>query len=162
MSRAVDVGVRTSPATYFLPVRLTFIPPRHKPHPACLLARHVRNALPCLPFQSTIVGNDYTVIYFPSLYNDEHLNTLVGDESYQKALRAFGGGWAKVWDARSLIYRYQATRDHDVGQPFGGHALQALGKIKARTLIMPGMTDRTLPSYMGQEIYRGVKNSVYV
>ena len=102
------------------------------------------------------------MIYFPWLYSDEHLNTLVGDESYQKALRAFGTGWAKVWDARSLIYRYQATRDHDVGQPFGGNTLQALGKIKARTLIMPGMTDRTLPSYMGREIYRGVTNSVYV
>ena len=60
------------------------------------------------------------MIYFPSLYSDDHLNTLAGDEPYQKALRAFGAGWAKAWDARSLIYRYQATRDHDVGQPFGG------------------------------------------
>ncbi len=102
------------------------------------------------------------MIYFPWLYSDEHLNTLVGDATYQNAQRAFGSGWAKVWDARSLIYRYQATRNHDVGQPFGANTMQALGKIKAKTLIMPGMTDRTLPSYMAREIYRGVKNSVYV
>lgn len=102
------------------------------------------------------------MIYFPWLYSDEHLNTLVGNDTYQKALSAFGTGWAKVWDARSLIYRYQATRNHDVGQPFGGNTMQALGKIKAKTLIMPGMTDRTLPPYMAREIYRGVKSSVYV
>lgn len=102
------------------------------------------------------------MIYFPWLYSDEYLNTLVGSEQYDKALRAFGTNWAKVWDARSLIYRYQATRNHDVGQPFGANTLQALGKIKAKTLIMPGMTDRTIPSYMAREIYRGVKDSVYV
>ncbi len=102
------------------------------------------------------------MIYFPWLYSDEHLNTLVNDDQYQKALRAFGAGWAKVWDARSLIYRYQATRNHDVGQPFGGDTMQALGKIKGKILIMPGMTDRTLPSYMAKEIHRGVTNSIYV
>ncbi len=102
------------------------------------------------------------MIYFPWLYSDEHLNKLVDNDKYEKAQRAFGTAWAKVWDARSLIYRYQATRNHDVGQPFGGNTMQALGKIKAKTLIMPGMTDRTLPSYMAQEIRRGVKNNVYI
>jgi homoserine O-acetyltransferase/O-succinyltransferase len=102
------------------------------------------------------------MIYFPWLYSDEHLNTLVSPEQYQKSQRAFGTGWAKVWDARSLIYRYQATANHDVSQPFNGDMADALGQIKARTLIMPGMTDRTLPTYMAREIYRGVKNSVYV
>ena len=102
------------------------------------------------------------MIYFPWLYSDEHLNTLVNPEQYQKGLRAFGAGWAKVWDARSLIYRYQATSNHDVSQPFNGNMTQALGKIKAKALIMPGMTDRTLPSYKAREIYRGVKNAQYV
>jgi homoserine O-acetyltransferase/O-succinyltransferase len=118
-------------------------------------------------------GGDYTdnpvdgivtagMIYFPWLYSDEQLNTLVDSDQFEKTQRAFGTGWAKVWDARSLIYRYQATRNHDVGQPFGGNTLQALSKIKAKALIMPGMTDRTIPSYMAREIYRGVKNSVYI
>jgi homoserine O-acetyltransferase len=102
------------------------------------------------------------MIYFPWLYSDEHLNTLVGREDYEKAQRAFGSGWAKTWDARSLLYRYQATSAHDVSQPFGGDLMRALGTIRAKTLIMPGMTDRTLPTYMAREIYRGVKNSVYV
>jgi homoserine O-acetyltransferase/O-succinyltransferase len=102
------------------------------------------------------------MIYFPWLYSDEQLNTLVDSDQFEKAQRAFGTGWAKVWDARSLIYRYQATRNHDVAQPFAGNLQQALNSIKAKTLIMPGMTDRTIPSYMAREIYRGVKNSVYV
>ncbi len=102
------------------------------------------------------------MIYFPWLYSDEHLNTLMSNDQYQKSQRAFGTAWAKVWDARSLIYRYQATANHDVSQPFGGDMADALGQIKARTLIMPGMTDRTLPTYMAREIYRGVKNSIYV
>jgi homoserine O-acetyltransferase/O-succinyltransferase len=102
------------------------------------------------------------MIYFPWLYSDEHLNMLVGDDQYQKAQRAFGTGWAKVWDARSLMYRYQATANHDVSQPFNGNMTEALGKIKAKALIMPSMTDRTLPTYMAREIYRGVKNSVYI
>jgi homoserine O-acetyltransferase/O-succinyltransferase len=102
------------------------------------------------------------MIYFPWLYSDEYLNTLTADDSFQSAERSFGGNWAKVWDARSLIYRYQATMNHDVSKPFNGDLVQALGKVKAKTLIMPGMTDRTLPTYMAREIYRGVKDSVYV
>jgi homoserine O-acetyltransferase len=102
------------------------------------------------------------MIYFPWLYSDDHLNTLVEREQYESAQRAFGSAWAKVWDARSLIYRYQATSAHDVAQPFSGDLMRALGMIKAKTLIMPGMTDRTLPTYMAREIYRGVKKSVYV
>ena len=102
------------------------------------------------------------MIYFPWLYSDEQLNSLVDNDKYEQAQRAFGTGWAKVWDARSLIYRYQATRNHDVGQPYGGNTMQALSKIKAKTLIMPGMTDRTLPPYMAQAIRGGVKNNIYV
>lgn len=102
------------------------------------------------------------MIYFPWLTSDEHLNTLVGDEQYRQAQRAFGTAWAKVWDARSLIYRYEATAKHDVANPFNGNLPEALGRIKAKALVMPSMTDRTLPPYMAREIYRGVKNSVYV
>lgn len=102
------------------------------------------------------------MIYFPWLYSDEHLNTLIDPEEYQKAQRSFGTGWAKVWDARSLIYRYQASSNHDVSQPYNGNMAEALGKIKAKALIIPGMTDRTLPTYMAREIYRGVKNAHYV
>jgi len=102
------------------------------------------------------------MIYFPWLHSDEYLNTLVDEEQYRKAQRAFGTGWAKVWDARSLIYRYSATKQHDISQPFGGDMSKALGRIKAKALIMPGMSDRTLPPYMAREIQRGLKDSVYV
>lgn len=102
------------------------------------------------------------MIYFPWLYSDEYLNTLADAQAFQSLQRAVGTRWASTWDARSLIYRYQATSNHDVSLPFGGNMSEALSKIKAKTLIMPGMTDRTLPSYMAREIYRGVKRGQYV
>ncbi len=102
------------------------------------------------------------MIYFPWLFSDEYLNTLTADDRFRNAQRAFGAGWAKTWDARSLLYRYQATMNHDVSQPYGGDMMAALRRVKAKTLIMPGMTDRTLPPYMGREIYRGVKDGIYV
>ena len=102
------------------------------------------------------------MIYFPWLHSDEYLDTLVDDEAYRKAQSAFGIGWAKAWDARSLIYRYQATSNHDVSQPFDGNLARALGRIKAKALIMPSMSDRTLPPYMARELYRGIQSAVYI
>jgi homoserine O-acetyltransferase len=102
------------------------------------------------------------MIYFPWLYSDEYVNNLVTEDQYRKSQGAFGAAWVKAWDARSLIYRYQATMNHDVSKPYGGDLMAALRRIKAKTLVMPGMTDRTLPPYMAREIYRGVKDAVYV
>ncbi len=102
------------------------------------------------------------LIYFPWLYGDDYLNTLATEDQYRKVQRSFGAAWAKAWDARSLIYRYQATMNHDVSKPYGGDLTAALRRIKAKALIMPGMTDRTLPPYMAREIERGVKDAVYV
>lgn len=102
------------------------------------------------------------MIYFPWLYSDEYLNSIADDAQFHQAERAFGTAWAKHWDARSLIYRYRATMAHDVSKPYGGDMRAALRRIKARTLVMPGATDRTLPVYMAREIQRGVADSKYV
>src|SRR5918993_1092719 len=69
---------------------------------------------------------------------------------------------AKAWDANGLLLRYDASRNFDASKPFGGDLMKALGQVKAKVLIMPGMMDRTLPTYMARELYRGIKNAKYV
>lgn len=101
------------------------------------------------------------LIYFPWLFSDDYLVSLADDEAFRKLQRAFGAGWAKTWDARSLIYRYRATQNHDVSKPYGGDMAAALRRIKARALILPGATDRTLPPTMAREIRDGVREHVY-
>lgn len=101
------------------------------------------------------------LIYFPWLYSDEYLESLTDEAQFRQAQRAFGGGWAKTWDARSLIYRYRATMGHDVSKPYEGDLSAALRRIKARALVLPGASDRTLPLYMAREIRDGVRDVVY-
>jgi homoserine O-acetyltransferase len=110
------------------------------------------------PTEGIVLGG---MIYFPWLYTDEHINTI-GDEAWGKAIRSFGEGWAKAWDANGLMLRYDASRNFDASKPFGGDLMKALAQVKAKALIMPGMTDRTLPTYMARELYRGIKNAKYV
>jgi homoserine O-acetyltransferase len=101
------------------------------------------------------------MIYFPWLYSDEYLN-MIGDEAWDKAFRAFGENWAKDWDANGLLLRYNASRNFDASRPFGGDLMKALAQVKAMALIMPSVTDRTLPTYMARELYRGINKAEYV
>ncbi|MGW1419940.1 alpha/beta fold hydrolase [Bradyrhizobium manausense] len=101
------------------------------------------------------------MVYFPWLYSDEHINTI-GDDAWDQALRAFGEFWAREWDANGLLYRYSASRNFDASKPFGGDLMKALAQVKARALIMPSMTDRTLPTYLARELSQGIKNNKYI
>jgi homoserine O-acetyltransferase/O-succinyltransferase len=108
------------------------------------------------PRDGIILGG---MIYFPWLYSDEHLSTITDEATWEKTSRAFGTAWANAWDANSLLSRYQAASRFDPSTAFGGDLGKALALVKARTLIMPSMTDRTLPTYLAREIYRGIKNA---
>ena len=111
------------------------------------------------PRDGIIVGG---MIYFPWLYSDEHLSTITDEAAWEKTSRAFGTAWASVWDANSLLSRYHAASRFDPSTPFGGDVGKALAQVKAKTLIMPSMTDRTLPTYLARELHRGIKNATYV
>jgi homoserine O-acetyltransferase/O-succinyltransferase len=111
------------------------------------------------PREGIILGG---MIYFPWLYSDEHLATITDEAAWERASRAFGTAWANAWDANSLLSRYHAASRFDPSTPFGGDLGKALAQVKAKTLIMPGMTDRTLPTYLARELYRGIKNATYV
>ena len=70
------------------------------------------------------------MIYFPWLYSDQYLVQFAKDEDFKKAEMAFGEGWAKTWDANTLIWRYEASRNHDASEPFGGDTKKALARIQ--------------------------------
>ena len=68
--------------------------------------------------------------------------------------------WVKNWDANSMLWRYFASRNFDASKPFGGDMMKALAQIKAPVLLLPSMTDRTIPGYLTRELYRGLRGNV--
>ena len=97
------------------------------------------------------------LIYFPWTSSDEYLISL-NEADYETAKKAAGERWVKDWDANSMLSRYMASRNFDASVPFGGDMMKALGQIKARALLLPSMTDRTIPGYLTRELYRGIKS----
>ena len=102
------------------------------------------------------------MVYFPWLFSDEYLMTLKEPEPYQTGLMAFGTGWAKNWDANSLIVRYTASRNFDASAPYGGNMKTALSKVNAKCLLLASQTDRTIPGYLSRELFAGLKDAKYV
>jgi homoserine O-acetyltransferase len=70
--------------------------------------------------------------------------------------RSFGG-----WDANSLVFRYAASRAHDIAAPFGGDMTAALSQITAPTLILPSASDRLFGLGGARRIRDGVKHASY-
>ncbi len=100
------------------------------------------------------------LIFFPWLLSDEYLTTL-NDADYRKAKTDLAEAWAKKWDANSLLWRFNASSTYDASKPFGGDMKTALGRVKARVLLLYNSADRTVPSYLTQELYHGLKNADY-
>jgi homoserine acetyltransferase len=75
-------------------------------------------------------------------------------------LGAMGGNFAG-WDATNWMWRYLASREHDIAKPFSGNLNAALAKIKAKSILLPSVTDRTLPPEGARELYRGLKDATY-
>ena len=101
------------------------------------------------------------MIYFPWLYSDEWLERLRGQDEYARALCAVGEDWAANWDALDWMYRYLASRDHDIAGPFGGDVDAALSVIRARALVIPCASDRLLPPQGARLIYERLKGAVW-
>ncbi len=99
------------------------------------------------------------LIYFPWTASDEYLGSL-SEAEYEAGKKAAGERWVKDWDANSMLSRYMASRNFDASVPFGGDMMKALGQIKARALMLPSMTDRTIPGYLTRELYRGIRSPV--
>jgi homoserine O-acetyltransferase len=81
--------------------------------------------------------------YYAWTVTDSHIESLSA-EALEAQLHASGERYCK-WDAWSLLRRYQASSTHDVGQAFPGGIAEALGRVRARTLVLPTSSDRLLP-----------------
>jgi homoserine O-acetyltransferase len=101
------------------------------------------------------------IIYFPWLFSDAHLGTLSNEAEYDRAKWSFGESWAKLWDANTLLWRYKASRNHDVSLPFGGDMKAALAKIAAPALVLASTSDRTVPGYLTDELVQGLRQVTY-
>lgn len=99
------------------------------------------------------------LIYFPWVVSDEYLGTL-NEAAFKAGEKAAGDTWVKNWDANSMLSRYFASRDFDASKPFGGDMMKALAQIQAPVLMLPSMTDRTIPGYLTRELYRGIRTKV--
>src|SRR5215469_13870540 len=99
------------------------------------------------------------LIYFPWTTSDEYLATL-DEAAYEAAKKAAGDRLVKEWDANSMLWRYRASRNFDASKPFGGDMMKALAQIKAPALLLPSMSDRTIPGYLTRELYRGLRGKV--
>lgn len=86
------------------------------------------------------------IIYFPWLYSDSFMTgpALREDAVFDRAKFAFGEGWARAWDANSILWRYHASRNHDVSRPYGGDMAAALGRVRATALVIASSSDRTI------------------
>jgi len=100
------------------------------------------------------------LIYFPWTTSDEYLATL-NPAALAQAQIAAQDAWSNTWDANSMISRYRASKNHDASKPFAGDMMKALGQVKAKALLLPSMTDRTVPAYLTRELYKGIPNAVY-
>lgn len=100
------------------------------------------------------------LIYFPWTSSDEFLATMDA-AALARAQQEAGDTWVRAWDANGMMSRYRASKAHDVSKPFGGDMTKALGQVRARALLMPSMTDRTVPGYLTRELYKGLRHATY-
>ena len=100
------------------------------------------------------------MVFTPWLSSDTFTAMQRTTDEYNKLLAAMGNNFAG-WDAVSWMWRYHASREHDIAQPFGGNLNAALAKIKAKSILLPSVTDRTLPPEGARELYKGLKDATY-
>jgi homoserine O-acetyltransferase/O-succinyltransferase len=99
-------------------------------------------------------------LFTPWLTGQEQISAIKSQEEYDRRVAVFANGFA-TWDAVSWMWRYLATREHDISKPFGGNVETALARIRAKALVMPSASDRLLVPAYAREIYRGIKDAVY-
>ena len=92
--------------------------------------------------------------------SDSYLESRKTPEDYEEALMVMARTYV-TWDATSWMWRYLASREHDVSEPFGGDMKKALSTITAKALVMPSATDRVLPLFAAHELRDVLANVSY-
>jgi homoserine O-acetyltransferase len=99
------------------------------------------------------------MLYYPWTVSAAYLDRVPPPQlakEIEESARSYSG-----WDANSLVFRYAASRAHDVAAPFGGDMTMALSQITAPTLILPSASDRLLGLDGARRIRDGIKHVSY-
>ncbi len=99
------------------------------------------------------------MLYYPWVVSAAYLDRIPAQRLAQE-LEESARSYAR-WDANSLVFRYAASRGHDVAAPFAGDMAAALSQIAAPTLILPSASDRLLGLAGARRIRDGVKHASY-
>jgi homoserine O-acetyltransferase len=99
------------------------------------------------------------MLYYPWVVSAAYIDRIPGQRLAQE-LEESARSYAR-WDANSLIFRYAASRGHDIAAPFAGDMAAALSQIAAPTLILPSTSDGLLGLAGARRIRDGVKHSSY-
>lgn len=93
-------------------------------------------------------------LYFPWTVSDRYLERMPPafiEQEIQAAIER-----SALWHPWDYLRRYQASASHDVAQPFGGDLALALGRVRARTLILPTSSERLLGTDSGAQLHRHI------
>ena len=96
------------------------------------------------------------MLYYPWVVSAAYIDRIPPQRLAQE-LEENARSYAR-WDANSLVFRYAASRGHDVAAPFAGDLAAALSQVAAPTLILPSASDRLLSLAGAQRIRDGVKH----
>jgi len=99
------------------------------------------------------------MLYYPWVVSAAYLDRIPAPRR-AKELERSARSYAN-WDANSLVFRYAASRAHDVAAPFGGDMIAALSQVAAPALILPSASDRLLGLDGARRIRDGVKHASY-
>ncbi len=104
------------------------------------------------------------LVYFPWIMSDAYMTAPErGDDgTYARTARDRGNRWAAEWDANGLVWRYRASRGHDVAVPFGGDMMAALRRVSADALVIASSTDRTIFPDLTLEMVHGLARVNYL
>ena len=97
------------------------------------------------------------LIFLPWIFSEQYFASL-NETAYSKLKKNTCEGWAKEWDANSLLWRFNASSTYDASKPFGGDMKKTLDKVKAKVLILHNSTDRTVTGYLTEELIEGLKD----
>ncbi len=97
--------------------------------------------------------------YYPWTLSGPYLDRLPAKrlaKELEESARSFAN-----WDANSLVFRYAASRAHDISIPFGGDMTMALSQITVPVLVLPSISDRLFELDGARRIRDGIKQATY-
>jgi homoserine O-acetyltransferase/O-succinyltransferase len=99
------------------------------------------------------------MIYYPWSVSAAYLDRIPAPQLAQES-EATAKSFA-AWDANSLVLRYAACREYDVGAPFDGDIDSALARVNLPVLLMPSASDRLISGESARRLRASLPHATY-